>query len=397
MALTPEVSAHVRDWRLAALAGLAALLAAAIAAAGLLQQDQRFHNFADTAAFGIPHFGNVVSNLPYALVGIVGLARMGRLETSLPFTAAYAFWCGGFVLVAAGSAWYHAAPADTTLVWDRAAMTIVFAAATALYAADRISPRAGAVALGILAAIGLWSQWHWAVSGDLRAYRFAELLPFVMVPAICLLFPGRVTTLRHAWAIIAIFGLATLCEHYDRVIADAVAVSGHTVKHLVSALAGWLAVAMVSGRATRATMTGRQVRFVRSDGAHLRDGGIRMDENRRDRIAERAHRIWESEGRPDDKAEEHWRRAEAEVAAEEHAAAPDGRSPEPPAPDIDTRPAPPLAAAPPLDAGAAEAAPSAEGGAKPKRNTARPRTARKETAQKVTVRKETARKEPPQG
>ncbi len=381
MASPTELSAPARDWRFAALAGLAALLAAAIAAAGMLHQDQQFHEFAGTAAFGLPHFGNVVSNLPYALVGIAGLARLGRTDASLPLKAAFAAWCGGFILVAAGSAWYHAAPGDASLVWDRAAMTIIFAAATALYAADRISPRSGAVALAVLAALGLWSQWHWAVTGDLRAYRFAELLPFVMVPAICVLFPGRVTTLRHAWAIIAIFGLATLCEHYDRAIAEAVAVSGHTVKHLVSALAGWLAVSMVSGRAARATMTGRHALFIRSDSAHFRDGGTRMDENRRDRIAERAHRIWESEGRPADKAEEHWRRAEAEVAAEELAAAPEGRSEEPPAPDIDTRPAPPVEAAPPLDA-EAEGAPAAGNGAKPKRKTSRTRTPRKETPQR---------------
>ena len=32
-----------------------------------------------------------------------------------------------------------------------------------------------------------------------------------------------------------------------------------------------------------------------------------------DGVTERAHRIWEEEGRPDGKADEHWRRAEAEL------------------------------------------------------------------------------------
>jgi hypothetical protein len=73
-----------------------------------------------------------------------------------------------------------------------------------------------------------------------------------------------------------------------------------------------------------------------------------MNESKRDRIAARAHEIWETEGRPPDKAEEHWRRAEQEVAREEPAEQMGGRSETPPAPDVDTRPAPPLDPAPPL-------------------------------------------------
>lgn len=34
-----------------------------------------------------------------------------------------------------------------------------------------------------------------------------------------------------------------------------------------------------------------------------------------DRIRERAHKIWESEGRPADRAEVHWSMARAEIAA----------------------------------------------------------------------------------
>lgn len=41
-------------------------------------------------------------------------------------------------------------------------------------------------------------------------------------------------------------------------------------------------------------------------------------EQRRKRIAELAHIIWESEGRPDGQAERHWSMAEKLVAAEEH-------------------------------------------------------------------------------
>jgi hypothetical protein len=36
------------------------------------------------------------------------------------------------------------------------------------------------------------------------------------------------------------------------------------------------------------------------------------------RIRERAYEIWDKAGRPEGKAEEHWRQAEAEIVAEEH-------------------------------------------------------------------------------
>lgn len=40
-----------------------------------------------------------------------------------------------------------------------------------------------------------------------------------------------------------------------------------------------------------------------------------MSEDREQRIRERAHRIWEEEGRPEGREDEHWRRAEREVDA----------------------------------------------------------------------------------
>jgi hypothetical protein len=38
------------------------------------------------------------------------------------------------------------------------------------------------------------------------------------------------------------------------------------------------------------------------------------------RVRDRAYQIWESEGRSEGRSDEYWRRAEAEIAAEESAA-----------------------------------------------------------------------------
>jgi DUF2934 family protein len=73
-----------------------------------------------------------------------------------------------------------------------------------------------------------------------------------------------------------------------------------------------------------------------------------MNRSKRDEIAARAHQIWEEEGRPPNKAEEHWRRAEQDVARQDQSEQMGGseRAPER---EVDTRPAPPVDAAPPLD------------------------------------------------
>jgi hypothetical protein len=42
-----------------------------------------------------------------------------------------------------------------------------------------------------------------------------------------------------------------------------------------------------------------------------------MQADRDARVRERAYRIWEGEGRPDGRAEEHWHLAEREIADEE--------------------------------------------------------------------------------
>jgi hypothetical protein len=45
-----------------------------------------------------------------------------------------------------------------------------------------------------------------------------------------------------------------------------------------------------------------------------------MDEELLRRIRERAHWLWEQEGRPEGRADEHWKRALAELAADEREA-----------------------------------------------------------------------------
>jgi hypothetical protein len=57
------------------------------------------------------------------------------------------------------------------------------------------------------------------------------------------------------------------------------------------------------------------------------DGDATMEQGRQQQIRERAYFIWEREGCPEDRAEEHWRIAEEELRADEKGAEPHPVSP----------------------------------------------------------------------
>ena len=65
------------------LVALVGLMVASLAILPLLPpvpQDPSYHQFADqrTLLLGIPNFWNVISNLPFVLVGAMGLWQFGR-------------------------------------------------------------------------------------------------------------------------------------------------------------------------------------------------------------------------------------------------------------------------------------------------------------------------------
>src|ERR1700732_565732 len=116
-----------------------------------LLQDQAYHQFADQRElFGIPNFWNVVSNLPFVIVGAVGLLRFHRDTTTTVLFI-------GILLTGFGSSYYHLDPNDSTLFWDRLPMTICFAAILSAVVEERVDAKAGSMLFRPLLAIGLFS------------------------------------------------------------------------------------------------------------------------------------------------------------------------------------------------------------------------------------------------
>src|SRR5262245_46993879 len=121
-------------------------------------QVQSYHSFADERAwFGIPRAADVLSNVAFLAVGLYGIVRLlARDRARFPAATEASLACVavGFVLTGIGSAWYHLAPSDRTLVWDRLPMTVVFAGVLGAAIAQRIGQNVARVALAVLFELG---------------------------------------------------------------------------------------------------------------------------------------------------------------------------------------------------------------------------------------------------
>ena len=212
-----------------------------------ISQDPSYHRFADHRTWlGIPNAADVLSNLAFCAVGAWGLGRLlpvGRAELvrALPWVVLFASLC----LTGLGSGYYHWAPDNQRLVWDRLPMTCVFVSLLSVVISDRINQRLGSYLEFVLVALGALSVWYWqhtesAGRGDLRPYGFVQFYPALGILLLFLLFPGDLRSAAN-WAIAAgWYALAKLFEYEDAAVFAVTGwVSGHTLKHLAAALAAY--------------------------------------------------------------------------------------------------------------------------------------------------------------
>ena len=246
-------------------AGIAVLAVIALAMAGIalslapIPQPQAYHNFAEQRTMlGIPHFGDVISNVAYLAVALLGYkflqsrdgkAALATFEDRLPYIVFFA----AVGAVAVGSAYYHTNPTNQTLLWDRLPMAVAFTAILAAFVGDRIHARAGAfVVLPVAVALSIGSLVYWQLTetagrGDLRFYFLVQASAIVLIPLICVLFRGRHTSGRFVVYILVLYGLGIASEQLDVRIHEALGgiVSGHTIKHVLTALAIYMVVPML--------------------------------------------------------------------------------------------------------------------------------------------------------
>lgn len=241
--------------------GALALGALGIAAAlPRIPQPKSYHRFADRRILGIRYGMNVLSNVPFLVVGargfLRGLERRGRLAELGPTErTAYLVFFGALGLTGLGSGYYHLKPNNGRLFWDRLPLSVTMEAIAAAVVAERLGERAGKVALPALCAAGVASLGHWYASerrgeGDLRAYGVTQGLPVLALPVILAMYAPRYSHGGRFVRAFVYFGLARACELLDKPIFWALGrtVNGHALKHLFAAAAGEAILRMLEER-----------------------------------------------------------------------------------------------------------------------------------------------------
>ncbi len=228
-----------------------------------LPQDQLYHLFADTrSCLGIANFGDVISNLGFLIVGVLGLGKlkklyfMGRFQ-SIGEISPYIIFFLSVAFVAPGSAYYHANPDNDRLFWDRLPMTVAFTSLFGAILIDRIevflARKLAGKLIALLIFLGLasliyWQQTESIGSGDLRPYILVQFYPLIALPLVCWLYPlskhtsGKYLAWMYVW-----YALAKALEYFDVEIYSLLgnAISGHSLKHLAAAMAVYMVVLML--------------------------------------------------------------------------------------------------------------------------------------------------------
>ena len=268
---------YFRRWdrrvRVGLLVGVSAILSSTLFFVPCIPLGAGYHVFADQRMFfEIPNCLNVLSNVPFVLIGVWGLASLLRMSPSdsiigdrerIPYFVFFA----GVALTGIGSGWYHLAPGDSRLAWDLLPMTFCFTSLLCAVIVDRIGARVGLWMLLPLNALGAASVLYLYLTlmeghGDLGFYLFVQFFPAVPISMMIALFPPRYTRTEDLFAAFLFFVLAKCFGLLDKQIYSLGSIlSGHTLKHLAAALACYWILRMLKLRhPAREAVEGRVAR-----------------------------------------------------------------------------------------------------------------------------------------
>jgi hypothetical protein len=235
--------------------GLAVVAVAAAFLLPAMPQPVAYHDFADQRALlGVANFVDVASNAGFLLAGIAGLVVVVRTRTSFEHPAErwpYAIFFLGMLLTAAGSAYYHLAPDNERLFWDRLPMTVAFMSLIAAQLVDRISVRGGLALLVPMLLVGAASVVYWLASeragaGNVIPYGVLQGYAVVMLLLLAALYRSRYTRGADIYWVFGAYLAAKLFEALDdELLRLGDIVSGHSLKHLAAAFAGFIVCRML--------------------------------------------------------------------------------------------------------------------------------------------------------
>ena len=215
-----------------------------------IRQDPEYHNFADSrTVFGIANYFDVISNIPFLIVGIFGILISNR-RTSQMIRPAWHLCFAGVAMVSFGSAYYHLNPDSDTLIWDRLPMAIGFMGLFSALFGEYVNEKAGIWILIPALAVGLSSIHYWQIHDDLRFYVWVQAVPVLIIPVLLLMFKSKYSRQYLLLAGFFLYALAKVFELFDdRIFAlTGELIGGHAVKHLLAALAVYSIVLMLKKR-----------------------------------------------------------------------------------------------------------------------------------------------------
>lgn len=237
-----------------------------------IPQPLEYHNFADQRTFiAISNFNDVVSNIPFIVIGMYELYSIfqeyGRPPFKLPLYGGpskfeefnspvmrqiqiYTRTVFQLVViwVGCGSMYYHLHPNNTTLIWDRLPMAVAFMLLLAyvLLRARILRSNNYLQTVLILETIGIGSVMIWAWIDDLRLYGLVQFGSMIWI-LLLLIRGGIEVRTKYLWYALIMYIGAKLCEHLDQLIFgfSLSTISGHSLKHLVAAIATYYAGAVM--------------------------------------------------------------------------------------------------------------------------------------------------------
>jgi hypothetical protein len=158
----------------------------------------------------------------------------------------------GIGFTAFGSSYYHLAPDNDRLLWDRLPMAVAFMSLFSAVLCERINIYFGVFLLPILVGAGIASVWYWHWTeqlgrGDLRFYYLVQFYSLLVMALLLVLFPPRYTCTSDFVVALGLYVLAKVCEHPldGPIFSFLLWISGHALKHLTAALAAWWMAGML--------------------------------------------------------------------------------------------------------------------------------------------------------
>jgi hypothetical protein len=199
-----------------------------------------YHFACDGPLWGIPHGANVLTNLPFLLIGLVGLRRIARVG---PFERVDLNRVGLWISVAllsVGSGAYHFFLTPATLAADRICICGILAFSVAeVLGVVNPAARSARLTWGLFAVCQA-SVLAWCLGATSLIYGALQALGGVVTLWLALRAwrTGALagSALRSLLLFVAFYALAKVAELFDAEICDLTGgVAGHPLKHVLAA------------------------------------------------------------------------------------------------------------------------------------------------------------------